>query len=95
MGVTMLVCLTGHSALHATTRAEAMLEDPLAAPQCADASAGWPSDIAVDVGKAVVGLIMPSIASQRLPLAEALKALEATAQRHSIPDGIVEGQVTV
>lgn len=88
MGVTALVCLTGQSALEALESAEPMLEQPSLAPGCADAHAGWPETVAVQLVQLVVGLAWRRSAKLRMALAEALTKLEEMADASDTRPGI-------
>ena len=92
MGITILVALTGLPATDIQPRCRQLLRNPgrpdkWVAPGRPDATAGeWPDAVATGLAAVVVGLAMEQFKEDRLPLPEALAALEALAQSFGVDE---------
>jgi serine/threonine protein kinase len=92
MGITILVALTGLPATDIQPRCRQLLRNPgrpdkWVAPGRPDATAGeWPDAVATGLADVVVGLAMEQFKEDRLPLPDALAALEALAQSFGVDE---------
>ena len=93
LGISLLMCLSGRSAVGLLEHCADALEDPtpaaVAAVVGADAGAGaWPPAVAVALTRVVIGLSWRRLRSRRMGVGEALRLLEAAADEGGVRPGV-------
>jgi hypothetical protein len=87
LGIACLECLAGAPAPGLLDACAEALEEPSEAAAAA-AFEGWPARVALAVVRVVVGLSWRRVRRRRMPLAEALAALEAAADEGDVRPGV-------
>ncbi|KAL1523403.1 hypothetical protein AB1Y20_018345 [Prymnesium parvum] len=90
MGVTLLVCLGGRSAIEVVDRFGDALERVASAANFTDPAAEWPLEVAEQALEIVRGLMWGRTPSRRTTLQEALSRLERMADAQGLRPGITD-----
>ncbi|KAL1498891.1 hypothetical protein AB1Y20_013414 [Prymnesium parvum] len=91
IGVSLLMCLGGRSAVAVVDRFGNALEGSARAATVTDPSAEWPPEVAEQALEIVRGLMWRQTPSRRTRLSEALRLLEDMANAQGLRPGITDG----
>ncbi|KAL1507497.1 hypothetical protein AB1Y20_008333 [Prymnesium parvum] len=88
LGISLLMCLKPRSAVGLLDACVDALEDPTQEKVAAVVDPTWPADVALALMRVVIGLSWRRTRSRRMPIADAVRALEAVADNHDVRPGV-------